>query len=424
MQSRAQAVKIVYQVMHKGKSLSELKHQFKAPYARHLAYGVLRYFESLQSIAGQLLKKPLSDQQLNLLLLVGLYQLIYDDTPTYAAINSTVSATSALKKSWGRSVINYALRQYTRTPLKADTSKACQYNQPAWLVDRIEKAWPDQASSIFKHQLCQAPLDLRVNTSLVSVDQMRSALSREGIVATPIPNTLAGLRLEEAQPIETIPGYQAGWFWVQDASGQVVVDLIELSPSNQILDACAAPGSKTASLLTRLPKHGVLTAVDCDQERLCRLKENNQRLKLSAKCLHADCTQIGLHFPENFFDVILCDAPCSATGVIRRHPDIPYLRRDSDICSLCDTQKDILDALWRVLKPNGLMIYTTCSILPEENEHQIASFLQRHTDARHQAIILPDAVDGVKFGSQRHPTPGHDGFYAALLIKTSGSSQI
>lgn len=421
MQDRAQAVKILYQVMMKGKSVSELKQQFKAPYARHLAYGVLRYFESLQSIANQLLKKPLSDQQLNLLLLVGLYQLIHDDTPVYAAINSTVSATSALKKSWGRAVINYALRQYTRTPLKADETKICQYNQPAWLVDRIEKAWPQQASSIFEIQLCQAPLDLRVNTSLVSVDVMRDTLRRDGIIATPIPHTLAGLRLDKAQSIETIPGYQAGWFWVQDASGQVVVDLIELSPDSQILDACAAPGSKTASLLSRLPERSVLTAVDCDQERLRRLKENSQRLKLSAQFLHLDCAQIDSQFPPEYFDIILCDAPCSATGVIRRHPDIPYLRRDSDIDALCHTQKEILDALWRALKPSGVMVYTTCSIFPEENEQQVISFLKRHVDAQYQIITVPDAVAGVNFGSQRHPSLSHDGFYVACFKKTKSS---
>lgn len=419
MQARADASKLLHQVIHHGKSLADLKPQFTDPHARHLAHGVLRYLESLQSIANQLLKKPLKDKQLNLLLLVGLFQLIHDDTPAYAAINSTVSATTALKKKWGRSVINFALRQYTRTPVSCANTPSCQYNQPNWLIKRIEQAWPGHSHDIFHQQLIQAPLDLRVNTATITVNVFLSMLQQAGIVAELIPDTCAGVRIKKAKAVDQLPGYEQGWFWVQDPSGQIAADCIRLSPGDHILDACAAPGSKTASLLSRLPEGAKLTAIDTDASRLQRLQTNNKRLGMNAMYQQLDSTTIATHYPQMHFDIILCDAPCSATGIIRRHPDIPYLRRDRDIATLCQTQKALLDALWQVLKPNGILYYTTCSILPDENEVQAQKFLNRHTDAVIEPLCISQTIESVALGHQRLPQTSHDGFYCVAFKKAN-----
>ena len=417
MQSRANATKILHRVLQQGKSLADLKQQFPDPHAWHLAHGVLRYLESLQSIANQLLKKPLSDQQLNLLLLVGLFQLIHDNTPSYAAINTTVGATKALKKHWGKSVINFALRQYLRTLVKHVNTPSCQHNQPDWLIKRIKQAWPNNYVDIFKQHLIQAPLDLRINTKKISIKQYLLQLKRANIPSKRIINTCAGITITQACDIEQLPGYEQGWFWVQDPSGQIAADCIALTTADHVLDACAAPGSKTASLLSRLPDKAKLTAIDSSAKRLQRLKNNNKRLGMNAIYQHLDSTTITEHYPNNHFDIILCDAPCSATGIIRRHPDIPYLRRDEDIQVLCQKQNKLLHALWQVLKINGILYYTTCSILPDENENQAKAFLKQHANAVIHSLDIPDTVNTVSIGCQRLPQASHDGFYCVAFKK-------
>jgi len=392
------------------------------PLIRELCYGSLRWYPALKRILDQLLQKPLKekDADIQALLLLGLYQLEYMRTPDHAAIDQTVGATKALKKPWAKGLTNAVLRNALRqkdelkTKLANDTVYATAH--PQWLIKSIRKHWPDQAEEIFNAGNTQPPMFVRVNTQQGSMPDYQATLESAAIHSKLISDDLPCLRLEPAIPVSKLPGFAAGKCSIQDLSAQWATKVLEPDSQHRILDACAAPGGKTAHILETAPDAKV-TALELDKDRAKVLQENLSRLHLKAQVSCTNACTIEDWWDGNPFDRILLDAPCSGTGVIRRHPDIKLLRRNSDIINFCDQQKTLLDALWPTLNRNGLLLYVTCSIMPAENEQQIQAFLDRHEDAKSEPI---EKDIGVLVGAGRQSLPtinGGDGFYYALIRK-------
>ncbi len=391
-------------------------------------FGVLRTYPRLCFISAQLLQKPLKtkDQDLLYLMCVGLYQLMEMRIPDHAAISETVEAARLLNKSWATGLINALLRNYlrqkdkiklalknTQDPLYLET----KYAHPLWLIKAIQQAWPTEWESILNENNQHPPLAIRVNAQQISREAYQDLLLEHEIQSTPIAHTLSGLILEETKDISSLPGYEEGYFSVQDAASQLVGPLLELSPGLRVLDACSAPGGKTTHLLELEPHLSELFAIDIAPERTQRIQENLKRLTLKATVITADATALDTWWDGQLFDRILIDAPCSATGIIRRHPDIKYLRQPSDIQALNQQQAKLLNTLWALLKPGGLLVYTTCSILPAENSEIINAFLHTHPEAKHQAVDFPI---GIPQSAGHQLLPGQnasDGFYYAVILK-------
>jgi 16S rRNA (cytosine967-C5)-methyltransferase len=347
--------------------------------------------------------------------MVGIYQLVYTRIPPHAALAETVNGAVALKRPQLKGLINGVLRQFQRQEdqLKERAqNNECRFLHPSWLLKRLQQAYPQQWESIVDANNQRPPMWLRVNRLHHSRDEYLALLAKAEINAFAHPQFPDAICLEEASPVGRLPGFEQGWVTVQDASAQHCVDLLDPQNGEQILDLCCAPGGKTTHILEAAPKAHVL-AVDVDENRLKRVKENLHRLQQQAEVKCGDG-----RYPEKWcgdkqFDRILLDAPCSATGVIRRHPDIKWLRRDRDIAELAALQKEIIEAIWPHLKSGGVMVYATCSVLPEENAQQMREFLSRHPEA--QLMIT---------GDQKNPGQQHlphaqdgDGFFYAKLIK-------
>lgn len=388
---------------------------------QELCFGVCRYFFELQSIVRQLLPKPLKskDSDVLALLYLGLYQLRHTRIPDHAAIGATVESAVGLKKPWAKGLINGVLRNAQRkldslTP----TDTEGQFNHPLWLIELLQKSWADQWQTILVNNDQRPPFTLRVNKRHNTRDEYLVALKEAGIDATACAFAADGITLSEARPVQDLPGFQQARVSVQDEAAQLAPDVLQLAPGQRVLDACAAPGGKTCHIIEREAGLEEVIALDVDAERLARVRDNLQRLGLNATLKAADAAQLDSWWDGRPFDRILLDAPCSATGVIRRHPDIKLLRRPDDIAKLAALQRKLLGELWRTLKPGGILVYATCSVLPQENEHNIAAFLADHSDAEHLAI---EAEWGITrpFGRQLLPQHGgHDGFYYAALRKT------
>ena len=317
------------------------------------------------------------------LIMVGLYQLIYTRIPPHAALAETVEGATALKRPQLKGLINGVLRQFQRQQvelLERAANNDSHYLHPSWLLARIKLAYPDQWQQVPDANNQKPPMWLRVNRLHHSRIEYLELLKQANIEALPHDFYPDAVRLITPCAVSDLPGFELGWVTVQDASAQGCVDLLDPQDGEQILDLCAAPGGKTTHILEAAPKVHVL-AVDIDEQRLSRVKENLQRLRLHADVRVGDGRTPDEWCGDQQFDRILLDAPCSATGVIRRHPDIKWLRRDSDIAELAQLQSEIIEAIWPKLKKGGVMVYATCSILPEENQQQIATFLQRHSEA-------------------------------------------
>lgn len=393
--------------------------------AQEISYGVLRHLYELEGIAKQLLKKPFKkkDGDLQALVLAGLYQLHYMRMPDHAALSETVNAAGTLRKEWASGVINAVLRRFQREA-EAITSApkrtlAEKNNHPDWMVQRLRSAWPQQWRTILEENLKRPPMTLRVNLQQNSPQIALQQLQDEGIEATASSQTTTAITLSRGVPVAMLPGFEEGALSVQDEAPQQSARLLDPQIGERILDACAAPGGKTAHLLEQQPGIATLVALDSDGERLQRVEENLQRIGAEATLLEGDAAEQGW-WDGKAFDRILVDAPCSATGVIRRNPDIKLLRRKGDIAKLVETQAAILDNCWQMLKPGGTLLYATCSIFPEENEQQIEAFLERQSSASPEAIHIDNAIPcGV--GLQLLPgTAGMDGFYYARLKKIDG----
>ncbi|MEQ5138962.1 16S rRNA (cytosine(967)-C(5))-methyltransferase RsmB [Providencia alcalifaciens] len=418
---RSIAATAISQVLDNGQSLStvlpdlqrNINDKDKA-LLQEICFGVLRYLPKLEWFISQLMEKPLTGKQrtLHYLIMVGIYQLLYTRIPAHAALAETVDGAVALKRPQLKGLINGVLRSFQRQQVQLEernTNNNSQYLHPSWLLKRIQTAYPDNWENIVDANNQRPPMWLRVNSQHHTAAQYLELLEQAEITAHLHPSHPSAIRLEEAAPVTGLPGFEDGWSTVQDVSAQGCAELLSPVNGENILDLCAAPGGKTTHILELAPKAYVL-AVDIDESRLKRVKENLQRLKQQAIVIQGDGTKPEEWAKDQQFDRILLDAPCSATGVIRRHPDIKWLRRDSDIQELSQLQAQILEAVWPYLKPGGTLVYATCSIMPEENSQQIQHFLSKHTDA--------SMNDGTELGLQILPSAtGGDGFFYARLLK-------
>lgn len=430
MKSRTAAAKVLAQVLGKGRSLggilppalAQLRKDGERALAQEMCYGVLRWYPRLAALVERLLSKPLKERDADVrsLLLLGLYQIIYMRVPDHAAVTETVAAARDLGKPWAGGLVNAVLRNYLRDSAhlleEVDQNEAAALAHPAWLLELIKHAWPRDWQAIVTANNQRPPMALRVNAQHRERDAYLRMLVDDGIAAFPAPYTTHGVILEQPTDVERLPGFNEGWVSVQDSAAQLAAELLDVQPGQRVLDACAAPGGKAAHILESQP--GIdLTALDSDAARLKRVDENLRRLQLQARLIEGDAAQPAAWWDGVMYDRILLDAPCSATGVIRRHPDIKILRRPDDIAALAELQGRMLQALWPLLKPGGMFLYATCSILPQENEQQITRFLAAQTDACEKAI---DASWGNPGEAGRQILPGEnnmDGFYYACLQK-------
>jgi len=428
MNVRAIAAKVLNQVVEKGQSLSqaipaiqqELSPKDKA-LVQMLCYGVLRTLPRLDFFCRSLMKKPLTGKQreLHFLILVGMYQLLYTRIPSHAAVGETVNGAKALKKPALKGMINGVLRNFLREQdtliEKADQQPALLYCHPSWLVKRLQAAYGEQkAAQIMDDNNQQAPMWLRVNSRFHDRAQYLELLKAQDKAAEISEFNDNALCLEKACDVYQLPGFEQGWVSVQDGAAQLAAHYLDAQPNDLVLDACSAPGGKTVHTLELQPELKQMVAVDFDDKRLLRVKDNLQRLNLQATVIHGDASKPDEWWSGEQFDRILCDAPCSATGVIRRHPDIRWLRRDSDINELVSLQQQILQALWQKLKPGGVLLYATCSILPDENDLQVDAFLAATPDAS----LIPLSQQGPMTSRQILPNEQKmDGFYYAKLQK-------
>ncbi len=393
------------------------------PLVQELCFGVARWYPRLELILAGLLDRPLKarDADLRGLLLVGLYQLLYMRVPPHAAVAETVEASRHLGKPWAAGLINAVLRELLREraahSARAEACPEGRFAHPAWLVERLRRAWPERWEAILEACNQRPPMTLRVNRLRTSRDDYRAMLAREGIGARVLAACSAALELEGAVPVHRLPGFAAGLVSVQDAGAQLAAGLLDVRPGQRVLDACSAPGGKACHILESEPALGALIAVDIDEARLGRVRENLGRLGLAARLHVGDAAEPAGAWAQASFDRVLLDVPCSATGVMRRHPDIKLLRRDSDIARLARTQARMLAAVWPLLERGGMLLYATCSLMAEENEQQAGRFLSGMPDARERPIHAPWG-QARSVGRQTLPgEEGMDGFYYACLEK-------
>jgi len=430
---RAMAARILKQVLQ-GRSLADCLPQASQQltdvrdqrFLQALCYGVCRWYPRLDSILKQLLEKPFKtkDQDIYCLLLIGLYQLIDMRVPTHAAVTETVSATSAFKKPWAKSLVNAVLRNFMRQREAlleaAEQNVIAKYAHPAWMIQAIQHSWPSAWEDILLANNAHPPFALRVNQRFLSREQycqkIENFLQAQSATVTLIPEVSSGIVLTPAVDVEQLPGFVAGEVSVQDGAAQLAAELLLLAPQQRVLDACAAPGGKTAHML-ELEADIDLLALDDDAERLRLVQDNLARLQLQAQCVCADAAAIAEWWDGRGFDRILLDAPCSASGVVRRHPDIKLLRRAEDIAKLAEQQARLLQALWTVLKPGGLLLYATCSIFQEENAAVATAFLTATPEATEEPIVAAWGT-ACPVGRQMLPgVQGMDGFYFARFRK-------
>jgi 16S rRNA (cytosine967-C5)-methyltransferase len=428
LNTRLIAARALSRVFQDGQSLTAvLESALKAvesgkdrAFIQALCYGVCRYYHRLNFILSELLDKPLKDQDVKTLALMGLYQLKYMRVKPHAAVSETVLA--ARKKPWAKALINALLRSYLRKQdnfeQKADNVQYAAVSHPDWLIKKIEQDWPQQAQQILLENNRQPPMALRVNLARISRDQYLQQLSDQGIVAVAVSFCPSAIILDKPVAVDLLPGFAEGLVSVQDTAAQLAAGLLDVQAGHRVLDVCAAPGGKAAHILEYQPQLKELVAVDVDESRMQRVSDNLQRLKLPARLVVGDAASPPDWWDGQLFDRILLDTPCSALGVIRRHPDIKLLRRAEDIEPLQALQKNILHAVWPLLAPGGTMLYATCSILKQENEQQIDIFLAERPDA----VELPiDAAWGFSGSHGRQIMTGEsamDGFYYARLSKS------
>ncbi|MEG9533920.1 16S rRNA (cytosine(967)-C(5))-methyltransferase RsmB [Mannheimia sp. HC-2023] len=430
LSSRAVSATIILQVLDQGKSLSTLIPEAQKqldpkdlPLVQEITFGVCRVLPRLESIIKLLVEKPLKGKTrlVHCLLLVGLYQLLYMRVPAHAAVDEVVNATKSLKLDSFRALTNGVLRRFLREQdeMLAKVDKHWQTLHPEWLVNKLKKVYPNWREIVEANNQ-RPPMWIRVNQQHIKAKDYAVLLG--DVVAKNSANLTAcsphcALLLDKPVSVNQLHNFEQGWATVQDAHAQWSAELLGAENGETILDACAAPGGKTTHILEKAPNAKVI-ALDIEESRLNRVRENLVRLQQSATVICGDASK-----PQEWldgdvmFDRILLDAPCSATGVIRRHPDIKWLRQESDIPELAQLQGNILRALWDRLKPNGILLYATCSVLPEENSEQIQRFVQETPNAK----LMEMDFNGEKvLEKQFFPHQnGGDGFFYAKLQKVA-----
>lgn len=391
--------------------------------ARELAYGTCRFWVRLASIRDHLLERPLKDRDsdIGVIIALGLYQIEYSRIPAYACVAASVELARARGKRWAGGLVNAVLRRFLREReaclAQVDRNEAAKHAHPSWLLDALQRAWPAHWEAIAQANNTPGPLSLRVNTRRLSRDTALERLAAAGHAAHRLSHARDGVVLDHAVDVSQIPGFAEGDFSVQDEAAQLAADLLDVSPGQRVLDACAAPGGKLAHLLEREPSLAAAHAIERDPARVEMLRGTLERLGLHATVTAGDACTPDAWWDGRPYERILVDAPCTAIGVIRRHPDIKLLRRASDAARLAGLQFAILDAVWPLLARGGLLLYATCSIMPEENSGPVNRLLAAHADAEAPGLQL---ACGVPAPPGRQILPGEagmDGFYYALLAK-------
>lgn len=392
-----------------------------------LAFGTARWQPRLDLLAAQLLQKPFkaADADVQALLLVGLYQLFYTRIPAHAAIGETVGCADKLKKPWAKGLLNAVLRRAQREgeALLAGMERdpVVRTAHPRWLQKALKAFWPEQWEAICAANNAHPPMILRVNRRHHSRDAYLALLAEAGVGASACQYSRDGIVLAEACDVRSLPGFAQGWVSVQDEAAQLCADLLELAPGQRVLDACCAPGGKTCHLLEAETGLAHVVAIDLEAKRLTRVRENLDRLQLDAELIACDARDTASWWDGKPFQRILLDAPCSATGVIRRHPDIKLTRQADDIPALAALQGELLDALWPTLEVGGMLLYATCSSLPTENTEVIEAFLTRTPGARELDLATEAGIRQPHGRQLLAQEGGHDGFYYAKLIKIAAS---
>lgn len=446
LSARAAASNIIRECVESGLSLASLlpryQPQIKAEQralAQEISFGVLRWYYRLQPLLTNMLSKPLRGKKksVHYVLLVGLYQLNYLDKADYAVVKETVNTCDELQQSWAKGLVNAILRRFLREKevllAALDSSYSSRYAYPEWLITCIKTSGKGMArslESILEAGNQRPPMTLRINQQFEpeTYKQMLRASDIAFSDADSVTNNAYTIVLDKPVSVDKLPLFTEGAISVQDAAPQLAAALLAPQPGERILDACAAPGGKTMHLFEQQGELQKVVALDVSSERLQRVQENSTRLKISPEKLQLIAADASTQdwWNGELFDRILLDAPCSATGVIRRHPDIKLLRREEDIAALTHLQAQIMDNLWLMLKPGGVLLYATCSIIPDENYHQVESFLKRHKEntngiAKAEEILI-EAGWGSRMPFGRQILPGEnnmDGFYYALLRKSS-----
>ena len=381
-----------------------------------VAYGALRHLGYIDAAIDRLLSRPLTDLPVRNLLQVTLYQLLHTKAHSYAIVNHAVPAAARLGFPKAQGLVNAVLRNFLRRRDELDAAIMAtdlgRYSYPQWWIDRVQVEYPEAWREILDAGNARPPLTLRVNRRKISRDNYLEILKLQDIAVHTVGRN--GIVIEKPRPVSLLPGFAEGQVSVQDAGAQLAAELLDVADGMRVLDACSAPGGKAAHLLELADID--LTAADIDAQRLQRVTENLTRLALNAKLLQADAGNPGAWRDAGTFDRILADVPCTASGVVRRHPDIKWLRKPADIAAMAQRQTQILDTLWQLLGIGGKLLYATCSVFTDENSRQVEQFLARHPDARHIAVSL--STEGLRQShGQLFPDAAHDGFYYALLEK-------
>jgi len=432
---RALAAKCCYSVVDQGRSLGDElpKQQDKVSdkdkgLLQEICYGVLRYLPELEHDVRGLMQKPLTGKQrvFHFLLLVGVYQIKYMRIPDHAAVSETVSATSTLKNRHMKALINGVLRNFVRASEGAiitDSQTSAlpapiQYNHPSWFIKKVQQGYPEKWQNILNANQQKPPMWLRVNQQHHSSASYQKLLATAEISVNSVDSLSQAIELTRPTDVSKLPGFEQGWVSIQDGAAQQAARLLNCQKDDVVLDCCAAPGGKTCHILEQTPNISSMTAIDVEASRLVRVEENLTRLGLKAHIITADAANSKTWWQGQYFDRILLDAPCSGTGVIRRHPDIKWLRKASDIDALVILQQRILKETWSLLKPGGTLLYATCSILPQENNEQIKHFIENNADAKLLHIDCAEKETSGTIGWQILPDGKNmDGFYYAKLLK-------
>ncbi len=427
---RVLAVQALMSVLQDGQTLTQAAEKHAAlcgdprdaALVKELCYGTLRWQPRLAAWLARLLERPLkpADRDVELLLLLGLYQLAYLRVPAHAAVQQTVEASRGLNKAWAAGLINAVLRRFQREQAELESATAAdevaRYAHPRWFIDALKQDWPQHWQGMLEAGNTRPPLTLRVNRRQATRADYLAELARAGIAAQACVHAPEGVTLEAPMDVTALPGFAAGRCSVQDEGAQLAAELLDVSEGLRVLDACAAPGGKTCHLLERFPGLS-LVAVEQDAKRASRIRDNLTRLKLEATLKVADAAEPSSWWDGRPFERILLDAPCTASGVVRRHPDVKARRSPAEVAVAVGLQARLLGALWPLLAPRGKLLYVTCSVFQRENALQLKDFLAGHADAQ----ALPPAVTwGTAAGPGRQVLTGEggmDGFYYACLEK-------
>lgn len=431
---RQLALDICYKLLSQGLSLNDLLDKHLASLANdrdrgfcsELCYGFCRYYYLLRAELKALMSKPLKgrDQDVQLILLLGLYQLRFMRVEDHAAVNESVKLLKKRNKGWAKGLVNAVLRSYIRKQADSDQAQQAELTEqqhrqayPDWIRQKIAADWGDSEARILQAGNQRAPMVLRIDLSRISRSSYLQQLTDRQILAAGHPLLESAVILQSPMAVELLPGFSEGLVSVQDAAAQLAATLLDCEPGMRVLDACAAPGGKTLHIL-QLAQGLRLQALDKDAERLQRVRENMQRGGVEAELICADAADTESWFKGELFDRVLLDVPCSASGIMRRHPDIRLLRQPDDIAGLARQQRHLLDSLWPLLKPGGRLLYSTCSLFKDENEVQLAGFMASRNDCAERS--LDTVVWGMERPIGRQILPGYDemdGFYYACLEK-------